>query len=114
MQVNDNSGVPYMKSLTNCLTRIIGDGYSEDFKIIDAGLVALQQNKIYIPAQIQIINFFRFEGASNSNDNAILYILETYDGVKGTLIDAYGIYKDSRIKSFINEINKIQKQIVKN
>ena len=34
----------------------------------------------------------RFEGMSSTDDNSILYAISSKDGIKGTLVDAYGVY----------------------
>ena len=60
------------------------------------------------------MNFYRFEGESDPDDNAILYIIETNDGTKGTLVDAYGVYNDSRVSQFMKAVETIQKKVVKN
>src|SRR5215216_1479653 len=101
MIVNENNSMPYMKSLTTCLNRMITEGYTEDFQITDQGLESLHEHKNYKPEQIQIVNFFRFEGQSDPDDNAILYLIETNDGTKGTLIDAYGVYNDPKLSGFM-------------
>jgi hypothetical protein len=103
-----------MKSLTMCLKRMVNEGYTEDFKITNEGLEDSQQHKHYHPEQIEIVNFFRFEGESDPDDNAILYVIETADGTKGTLVDAYGTYHDEKISQFMQEVDKIQKKIIKN
>jgi hypothetical protein len=36
--------------------------------------------------------------------------LETHDGKKGTLIDAYGPEADSKISDFIRQVEDIQKK----
>ena len=113
MLVNENNSMPYMKSLATCLNRIITDGYTEDFKITERGLESLQCNRNYKPEQIQVINFFRFEGESDPDDNAILYVIETNDGTKGTLVDAYGLYNDPKIGRFMKDVECIQKKVVK-
>ena len=59
-------------------------------------------------------SFFRFEGESDPDDNAILYVIETTDGLKGTLIDAYGVYNDQRVTQFMKDVNMIQKKVIKN
>ena len=113
MLLHDNN-MPYMKSLATCVNRMITDGYTEDFKITEQGLESLNKQKRYSPDQIQIVNFFRFEGMSDPDDNAVLYVIETTDGTKGTLIDAYGIYNDARVGRFIKDVERIQKKVVKN
>lgn len=113
MLVNENNSMPYMKSLVTCLNRMIADGYTEDFKVTDNGLEALQAGKRYQAEEVAVLNFFRFEGASDPEDNAILYILQTKDGRKGTLIDAYGLYTDQRISRFINQVTSFEKNTTK-
>src|SRR5436305_13101571 len=114
MIVNENNSMPYMKSLTTCLNRMMDEGYTEDFKITEQGLESVQKHNNYKPDQIQVVNFFRFEGESDPDDNAILYVIETNDGTKGILIDAYGVYNDSKVSRFMKDVETIQKKIVKN
>lgn len=114
MIVNENNSMPYMKSLATCLNRMITEGYTEDFKVTDYGLESLHKNENYKPEQIQIVNFFRFEGQSDPDDNAILYVIETNDGTKGTLIDAYGVYNDPKVTKFMKDVESIHKKVVKN
>ena len=113
MIVNENNSQPYMKSLSTCLNKMISDGYDQDYKVTERGLESLQKGKVYQPEQVQIVNFFRFEGMSDPDDNAILYVIETDDGGKGTIIDAYGIYMDPKITAFMKEVEGIQKKTVK-
>lgn len=105
--------MPYMKSLANCVNRMITDGYNEDFKITEQGLESPNGQKRYSPEQIKIVNFFRFEGRSHSDNNAVLYVIETADGAKGTLIDADGIYNDARIGRFMQDVERVQKKVTK-
>ena len=114
MILNENNSMPYMKSLATCVNRMISDGYTEDFEMTDQGLASLNKKCSYSPDQIQVVNFFRFEGISDPNDNAVLYVIETTDGTKGTVIDAVGIYNDARIGRFMKEVEQIQKKVVKN
>ncbi len=93
---------------------MIKDGYTEDFKIGDEGLQAIQHHKSYPPEDIQVVNFFRFEGESDPDDNAILYVIETNDGTKGTLVDAYGVYNDPKVSRFMQDVESIQKKVIKN
>lgn len=114
MLLNENNSMPYMKSLATCLHKMISDGYTEDFTVTENGLKSLQKERNYRPEQVKVINFFRFEGPSNPDDNAILYVIEVEDGTKGTLIDAYGVYNDDQIGGFIKDVDSIQKKVVKN
>jgi hypothetical protein len=108
MTVNTNSSMPYMKSLATCLKRMISEGYTEDFKVTDSGLEAQNKHNNYQPEQVQVVNFFRFEHQSNPHDKAILYVIETNDGTKGTLIENH-VFSDATTNQFMKRVQNIQK-----
>lgn len=112
--MDTNSTTEEMKSLSGCLNKLLLDGFTEDFKAAERGLLSLKNEKIYEPGQIHVVNFYRFEGASDPADNTILYAIETDDGVKGTLVDAYGSYADERVTAFMEEVEEINKKKVNN
>ena len=105
----DKPEIPWMKSLSSCVNRMKEEGYHEDFQVSAKGLSTFDKSKTYKPDQVRIVNFYRFEGESDPGDNTILYVMETDDGVKGTLVDGYGAYADAEVSKFIVEIEKIQK-----
>jgi len=84
-------------------------GYTAELSITNKGLCVAGKDQYFKPEEIHIDNFYRFEGASNPEDTSILYLIETSDGTKGTLVDAYGAYADSRITEFIKAVEVIQK-----
>lgn len=100
-----------MSTLSSRTNQAVIDGYTESFKVEGKGLTgsSTSDSKYYGPAEVKIENFYRFEGYSDPNDNAILYLIETKDGRKGTLIDSYGAYSDNKISEFIKAVEEIQK-----
>jgi hypothetical protein len=108
-----NATTADMKTLATCVNKLVLDGYTEDFKASENGLLSLKNEKIYSPEEVRIVNFFRFEGASDPADNSILYAIETNDGVKGTLVDAYGPYADTKVNKFIEQVEGITKKTEK-
>lgn len=112
--MENNETVPHMKSLALCLNRMVLDGYDDDFKATEDGkLQSIKTDKAYNPEDVTVINFFRFEGQSDPNDNSIMYVIETNDGAKGTLVDAYGPYSDVHVSKFFEQVESIQKKTVK-
>lgn len=106
--------VPYMNTLTQCVNKMVREGYTDSYKVTDRGLLSDRSNKNYRSEEVKVINFYRFEGQSDPADNTILYVIETADGGKGTLVDAYGPYSDARVNAFMNDVEDIQKKLKQN
>jgi hypothetical protein len=103
-----------MKTLATCINKLVLDGYTEDYKITEEEFTSLKDNRTYSPGQVRVVNFFRFEGASDPADNSILYAIETDDGKKGTLTDAYGPYADPHVTKFFKQVEDISKKPAEN
>ncbi|MEJ7768173.1 MAG: hypothetical protein WKF89_10215 [Chitinophagaceae bacterium] len=85
----ENITMPYITSLNSCLNRVKGDGYTDSFRQSGKGIQSKKTNRIYLPSEITVVNFFRFEGNTNPDDNVVMYMIETTDGNKGTLVNTY-------------------------
>lgn len=79
-------------------------GYDHDFMITPEGLKCLETEDVYKPHEVKIIEHFRFEGISDPEDMDILYTIVTEDGIKGTVVDAFGTYSDSNLMDFIRKV----------
>lgn len=102
--------IPWMKDLASCTNQMKREGYKEDFQVNEDGLMTTFNGpKSFRPDEVSIVSFYRFEGVSDPGDNTILYVIETRDGTKGTLVDGYGAYSDEHVAKFIVEVEKIQK-----
>jgi hypothetical protein len=110
MNPNKDDATQKMKTLSECVNGAIEKGYVENFKVTSKVLITQDEDALYKPEHITIANYYRFEGYSDPQDNSVLYLLETHDGKKGTLIDAYGPEADSKISDFIRQVEDIQKK----
>jgi hypothetical protein len=102
-----------LKTLVSCLNSLSRDGFSDDYKMTEDGLKSLKRERVYSPEEVKVLNFYRFEGNSDPADNSILYAIETSDGGRGTLVDAYGPYADSKISTFMHQVEDIRKKTEK-
>ena len=100
-----------MKTMVSCTNMLSKLGFTTQFKAFKAGLKSLDSDRVYAPNEVYIVNFYRFEGESDPAENSILYAIETTDGEKGTLTDAYGMYNDAHVTNFIKQVEEIQKKI---
>jgi hypothetical protein len=103
----------FMSTLTAVVNKAIKDGFIDTLKVTKKGLFDTNKNKTYSPQEVKVIDFFRFEGESDPADNSILYKIETTDGARGTLIDAYGPYADETVNRFMAEVEEINKKVIK-
>ena len=99
-----------LSTMTSCTAYLTKEGFTENFVATETGIEAPTNKKTYIPDEIRIVNFYRFEGESDPADNSILYAIETNDGVKGMLIDSYGSTASERVGKFIREVEDIEKK----
>ncbi len=104
--------IPFMSTLSDRLNKAMKDGYTANMKVTKQGLYVEAKDRTYTPAEVRIIDFYRFEGQSDPADNAIMYVVETVDDVKGTLVDAYGAYADENVNKFMAEVEEINKKAV--
>ncbi|HEY0678396.1 MAG TPA: phosphoribosylpyrophosphate synthetase [Chitinophagaceae bacterium] len=111
LKANDRS--TYMTDLDKCQKKMTEKGYSEQFQVTEEGLKAIETGHIYSPPEVKVNDFFRFEGISDPDDMSILYAIETADGHKGTLVDAYGLYADDDISQFMAGVEEIHKKVTK-
>jgi hypothetical protein len=109
-----NDRATYMTDLDKCHKKMEEKGYTDQFQAAEAGgLKSVDNDKVYSPAEVKVVDFFRFEGISDPDDTSILYVIETADGRKGTLVDAYGLYADDNIGEFMKAVEDIQKKVTK-
>lgn len=98
-----------MKTLTEVMAKMVREGYTENMSIKEGKLYVPSSEKLMEPEEVQITNFYRFEGASNPEDMDILYVIETNTGEKGLLADGYGTYSTEGVTQFIKRVEDIQK-----
>ena len=52
----------------------------------------------------EVDEFYRFEGMSSTDDNSILYAISSKNGIKGLLVDAYGVYSENLNEKMIQKL----------
>jgi hypothetical protein len=105
-----NDKATSMNTLSALVNKVVKNGYTDSFKVTKKGLYSNATDRYFTPAEVHVENFYRFEGESDPADNAIMYVIETSDGLKGTLIDAYGAYSDDSVNKFMQEVEDMNKK----
>jgi hypothetical protein len=99
-----NDRTTYMTEMQKCLHSLEEKGFTDHYKVENDRLRCITSNNEYGPQDIKVVNFYRFEGISDPDDMSILYAIETNDGCRGTLVDAYGYYADTETGKFMRKV----------
>jgi hypothetical protein len=96
-----------MKSYST-LSEAINDlkkrGYKEDFNLHSECVQCRSLNLQWHPEKFTIDEYHRFEGMSNPDDNSIVFAISSDNGVKGTLVDAYGMYSENLNDAMVRKL----------
>lgn len=78
-------------------------GYTLDFNLKPNGIECEGQK--FNPKNFEIKEFHRFEGTSDPADEAIVYAIESGNGMKGVLVNAFGVYSEPLDDEMIKKLN---------
>ncbi len=95
-------------SLIEAHQDLLSRGFDKNYNIINSYTMVDEDGKSYKPSQVSVDSFYRFEGASNPEDNSIIYGIKTKSGTKGTLVSAYGSGGSRKFSEFIMNIKDSQ------
>jgi hypothetical protein len=79
-------------------------GYYHSMNVLENRLYCFENKHIYAPEEMRIVEFHRFEGDGDYNDNSIIYVIEAEDGTKAIIIDAYGTYANVELYHCIQKM----------
>ncbi|MBL7872639.1 MAG: phosphoribosylpyrophosphate synthetase [Cyclobacteriaceae bacterium] len=83
------------ETLTEAMADLKGRGYSHDFNLKSDWIECQPLNLQLRPTEFHVDEVHRFEGMTNPDDSSILLAIRSSTGVKGLLVDAYGVYADT-------------------
>ena len=93
-----------MRTLSSAIERLAARGFTAHFGVVDDRLRAFDSGKTFVAGELVIREFQRFEGVSDPDDMAIVYAIETTDGTRGSLVDAFGAYSSPTVSRFMHAV----------
>ena len=92
-------------TLSETINGLAQAGYTLDFNINQECLECRHSNIVLSPEEFQVDKVYRFEGASNPDDEAIVYAISSSKfGVKGILVNGYGISADEASSKLVERL----------
>ena len=89
-------------SVTQALADLEARGYIDEFDFKDDHLFNNTKGIRFNPLELKITEYYRFEGESDPEDNVVVYAIESDDGLRGVIVDAYGAYADEKKTTFLS------------
>lgn len=83
------------ETLSQAISGLQENGYTYDFNLKPHCLECPSLKLEIHPEDFIVDEIYRFEGMSSTDDNSILYAISSKNGIKGILVDAYGIYSEN-------------------
>jgi hypothetical protein len=83
------------------IARLERAGYTADFRAEGDQLRVTGTTEHHAADDAVIHDYYRFEGISDPDDMSVIYAVQTRDGTRGTLIDAYGTYADPAVADVV-------------
>lgn len=92
-------------TLSETMNGLKREGYTLDFNLQEDTLACHKTNTFLSPDDFEIDKVYRFEGASNPDDEAILYAISSRKfNVKGLLVNGYGISANTASDALIRKL----------
>lgn len=64
----------------------------------------MDNGKSFKAEELTIVERHRFEGASDPDDESVVYAIESQDGIRGTLVDAFGPYANPALGNYLQKV----------
>lgn len=92
----------HYSTVTEAINKLREEGFVTDFNLEDNCIIC---NTVkFNVEELEIVDVYRYEGNSDPSDEAIVYAIESKSGVKGILVNGYGVSSDSRTSCIIEKI----------
>lgn len=97
--------------LAETIEALKADGYVEDFNLRE-NCLECQKRKFKIFAdEFKVDKVFRFDEMSDPSDQAVLYAIRSEKtGLKGTLVNSFGLYSESTTNEMIEALQREERR----
>lgn len=90
-------------TVTEAIEQLRKQGFTCDFNLKENQLMV--DEKTYSADEFEIVDVYRYEGASDPGDEATVYALASASGVKGILVSGYGASSDEASEETLKRLH---------
>ena len=91
-------------SMTEVMEDLRSRGFTANFEFLNQAFRDLESGKTFTADELTIVEHYRFEGASDPEDMSVVYAIESSDGTRGIIADAFGAYANPDLGAFLSNV----------
>ena len=80
-------------------------GFTIDFNLEQDQISCPKTPVSLLPSEFEITEVYRFEGNSDPADEAVVYAIESKQGLKGVLVNGFGISADTIGEDMVKKLS---------
>jgi hypothetical protein len=92
------------QTVSEALDELAQLGFTANLSVIGNRLRVVETGRTFEPADVVIRRVRRFEGVSDPDDMSIVYAIDTTSGIRGTVVDGYGVNSDPAVSAFFESV----------
>ena len=89
-------------TVTEAINGLKARGFTMDLNLKENCIVCNEEK--FNPDDFEIVEFYRFEGNTDPSDEAIVYAIESNSGMKGVLVNGYGISAEEMSDEMVKKL----------
>jgi hypothetical protein len=91
-------------NMVEAIEELTKRGFTANFEFLDQTFRDVDSGRTFKSDELTIVEHHRFEGASDPDDMSVVYAIESDDGLKGIVADAFGLYADPDLGGFLERV----------
>jgi hypothetical protein len=91
-------------SLAEAIQELKQRGFTANFEFLDTAFRDVDSGRTYKAEELTIVEHYRFEGASDPDDMSVVYAIESEEGTRGIIADAFGVYANPQLGGFLSNV----------
>jgi hypothetical protein len=91
-------------SMEQAIQELKKRGFTANVEFLDQAFRDVNSRKTFKAEELPIVEHYRFEGVSDPDDMSIVYALESNDGTRGTIADAFGVCANPQLAGFLTSV----------
>jgi hypothetical protein len=93
-----------VSTVTAVLDQLARRNFTAHLGVVGNRVRVLGSGKTFGAEDLVIREVYRFEGVSDPDDMAVVYAIESRDGTRGVLVDAFGVYASPAVGAALRSV----------